>query len=399
MNDTSKLRKKGLNIYSIHSTKGGVGKTSLALVIACIEKLKRDRKALILDGDLTGTSIDDIFGEVGKETKKIWLNDFLLANPTEHLSFIKRVKSSRTSKKLLSIEKFYKNKDEEFFSYIPSSSSYEKVKEIVPLVMQEDDLGFFTSRIEDLLYSLHSTDFDSVIIDTHPGFYGFSKAMFKMLLDIKLYKYHQEVHREKMDKNTLYKKDCEPPRLLELLYGSLKNQIDDINITSFFVVTSESADFLSAFPTLAEVMFECLEESAKEEDEKMDIFKEIVIDKRKPFHLLINKAVPMGDLEDPNPSEITHNMYSKLVKLNEKKRNKRLDIITEYFHNLFKKGGSRVGRFVNGFNIENIPNLILGALPKEIKETKEKYEPPEKWIQDIAVTTGLLEKQSDGTFV
>ncbi len=47
-------------IYSIHSQKGGVGKTSIALAIAGFEAVFNNKKVLLIDADLTGTSIKEI---------------------------------------------------------------------------------------------------------------------------------------------------------------------------------------------------------------------------------------------------------------------------------------------------------------------------------------------------
>jgi hypothetical protein len=47
----------GRFIYSIHSQKGGVGKTSVALALASIMAKGYNKKVLIVDADMTGTSI------------------------------------------------------------------------------------------------------------------------------------------------------------------------------------------------------------------------------------------------------------------------------------------------------------------------------------------------------
>ncbi len=43
-------------LITIHSIKGGVGKTSIALCIAALER-QRKRRAILVDLDLTGTSL------------------------------------------------------------------------------------------------------------------------------------------------------------------------------------------------------------------------------------------------------------------------------------------------------------------------------------------------------
>lgn len=52
-----------LRIISLHSRKGGVGKTTLALWIA--QELARDGHVLLIDADVVGTEVADLFSEVG----------------------------------------------------------------------------------------------------------------------------------------------------------------------------------------------------------------------------------------------------------------------------------------------------------------------------------------------
>lgn len=47
-----------MHLVSLHSQKGGTGKTSIALSLA-IAAQRRNLKALLVDADLSGTSIRD----------------------------------------------------------------------------------------------------------------------------------------------------------------------------------------------------------------------------------------------------------------------------------------------------------------------------------------------------
>ncbi|GAH39136.1 unnamed protein product [marine sediment metagenome] len=73
-------------IYTIHSQKGGAGKTSIAIAIAGLSRIFHKRKTLIIDCDLTGTSIIDLFWGVDKNNKAKenfkYLNSLLLASPS-----------------------------------------------------------------------------------------------------------------------------------------------------------------------------------------------------------------------------------------------------------------------------------------------------------------------------
>lgn len=49
-------------LYTIHSQKGGVGKTSIAIAIAGFAAIIHQKKALIIDADMTGVSLFDMQG-------------------------------------------------------------------------------------------------------------------------------------------------------------------------------------------------------------------------------------------------------------------------------------------------------------------------------------------------
>ena len=75
-------------IYSIHSQKGGVGKTSIALAIAGFEAVFNGKKVLLIDADLTGTSIKEVIDRKGNsegkgQHKYVYINGLLLAVPNE----------------------------------------------------------------------------------------------------------------------------------------------------------------------------------------------------------------------------------------------------------------------------------------------------------------------------
>jgi len=69
-------------IYTIHSQKGGVGKTSIAIAIAGFASILHDKNALIIDADLTGFSLFDVRGWAGDE-KPVYFNDVILATPPD----------------------------------------------------------------------------------------------------------------------------------------------------------------------------------------------------------------------------------------------------------------------------------------------------------------------------
>ena len=164
----SQEQKTEVKIYTIHSQKGGVGKTSVALAKAGWVALKEDKRTLIIDGDITGTSLVDIFGKENNNVR--YLNDLLLSDPIAFRQY-KKEPSRVEADFCIPIVKHKK------IFFMPSSSMFENIKIIVSLISQEDKLHFFQSRMRDILELLAQNNFDTLIIDTPPGLYGMSQAM------------------------------------------------------------------------------------------------------------------------------------------------------------------------------------------------------------------------------
>lgn len=161
-------QKTEVKIYTIHSQKGGVGKTSVALAKAGWVALKEDKKTLIIDGDITGTSLVDIFSKEKNNVR--YLNELLLSDPLVFRQY-KKEPERVGSDFCIPIAKHKK------IFFMPSSSIFEDLKIIVALISQEERLHFFRSRMRDILELLAQNNFETLIIDTPPGLYGMSQAM------------------------------------------------------------------------------------------------------------------------------------------------------------------------------------------------------------------------------
>jgi hypothetical protein len=161
---------KEIKVCTIHSQKGGVGKTSVALAKAGWSAFKGSKKTLILDADVTGTSLFDLF-EVKAECH--FLNELLLADPRFLRQYQDHPKELEASfcVPITSCPNIY---------FMPSSPILEDIRIIVSLISQEDKLHFFQSRIKDILGMVLKNNFETIIIDTPPGLYGISKAMLEM---------------------------------------------------------------------------------------------------------------------------------------------------------------------------------------------------------------------------
>ena len=176
MNNISFFEDGYPRIYTLHSQKGGVGKTSVALALAGISGA-RGKKTLFIDADMTGASIADVPGmecEIGNEK---WFNELILTNPNEFAIITSLTSASPVSEDMKLEAKYCrKTTKHESVSFIPSSASPEAVEAVVPLIAQEDHLHFFRHRIEDIIAAAIRTGFEVIILDHSPGLFGLKTA-------------------------------------------------------------------------------------------------------------------------------------------------------------------------------------------------------------------------------
>lgn len=157
-------------IYTLHSQKGGVGKTSIAIAIAGLAAIHYDKMTLIIDADFTGTSFLDI-PDMIKVDKKEYFNDFMLAKPSEFEKYTP-ITSGKTNEKIKETRKKFcwnvPDGDGKIFC-MPGSALVKDMKKIIPLISQEDHLRFFRHRLEDILVTATMAGFEVIIIDHSPG--------------------------------------------------------------------------------------------------------------------------------------------------------------------------------------------------------------------------------------
>jgi len=165
----SETIQKKIEVVSIHSQKGGVGKTSVALAKAAWSAFKDSRKTLIIDGDVTGTSLADLFT---LQDEFYYLNTLLLADPRIFKQYRESPQDvvANFCSPVAECDNIY---------FMPSSPILEDIKVIVSLISQEDKLHFFKNRMKCILEIL-ADRFETIIIDTPPGVYGMSKAIFEL---------------------------------------------------------------------------------------------------------------------------------------------------------------------------------------------------------------------------
>ncbi|GAH25294.1 unnamed protein product, partial [marine sediment metagenome] len=164
-----------VRIYTIHSQKGGVGKTSLAVAIAGWSSSKHKLKTLIIDCDLTGTSLIDLFWKCDTKQQNhreiYYLNRLLLASPKAFSGYEEGDMESTFYLTVPNCKNLY---------YIPSSPVLKDIRSIVALISQENMLHFFQSRMTDILRLVVKNEIKTIIIDNPPGLFGLSRAMINL---------------------------------------------------------------------------------------------------------------------------------------------------------------------------------------------------------------------------
>lgn len=164
-------------LYTIHSQKGGVGKTSIAIAIAAFAAIFHKKKALIIDADMTGVSLYDVAGWSGAKRPR-YLNEILLAPPRRYEAILnKRVDSED------SLHNYFHDVPEcETIKYIPASPCITDITCVVPLISQEDLHRFFRYRLEDVVSAAIESQFDVIIVDNSPGLFGISTSTLEISL-------------------------------------------------------------------------------------------------------------------------------------------------------------------------------------------------------------------------
>jgi len=294
-----------IKVYTIHSQKGGAGKTSIAIAIAGLSCILHKQKTLIIDCDLTGTSIIDLFYGVDKNNKAKenikYLNSLLLATPSVFNKYENNNKND--------IEKkyFHKIGDYNDLYYIPSSPILEDIQEIAGLVSQEDKLHYFQSRMEDSLELFTNRGIKTIIIDCPPGLFGLSSAMLKIS------------DPEKYDKRSL------------------------------FITSSDPTDYRSLIPSYSDY-FSDIRHNKQINNSKF-IFNKCVIGKNRDSVFLL--------------SEIFNNLSRGTTFPD--RRTIKIEVLEEIKDSL-KKHGPNVLPFIEGFDMFDIISSIQ-ALEKNKGET------------------------------
>lgn len=346
-------------IYTLHSQKGGVGKTSIALAIAGFAAFHNDKKALIIDADLTGTSLLDIPETVSDHGKK-YFNDFILANPSEFGKHTP-VTSGQAKQKAEDTEKKFcwnipKGNDKIFC--MPGSPLVEDMQKIVSLISQEDHLRFFRHRLEDILVTATMAGFEVIIIDHSPGLLGLSKASLLMVVDQAVSRHSREQHPN-------------GPTRIDRLYRASVNCVSKTRIAAnaILVTTFDPVDYRASVPSYSFIL-----EKMKKGFNSLDALYGCV-------DMIFNKAPEGVDTVDKIPEVL------KEIKGLSDGRNVHKDLIG-YFDARAKEVGADAAEYVKDFEMARILEAV--------KNLKTKQEPEyanwENWCYHVGKTSRLYVK-------
>lgn len=338
--------KKNPKIYSIHSQKGGVGKTSIAIAIAGLEAIFNGKKVLLIDADLTGTSIKDVLGRKDEKAPYKYINNVILAAPDEFMNYTPLI-TKRTQKKSAShgLDGFYyKSEIDPKIFFSPSSPYYDDVLEIIPLISQEDYLHFFRHRFEDIIVTAINDGFEVIILDLSPGFHGLSKNICDMMIE-------QIIKRK--DGN------AEDTRLEALFNSSHLNRGKTIETHVVFVTTSDKPDYRGLIPLFCDYMQQAHEKENNLTYDKLQGAVDFVFNKIKskggePIDPPITMGEIFNDLENNFKNYGEQNIFKNVIETLRKrtghlgayscenKNNFQMEDILPTIKNLFTSGSDDI---------------------------------------------------------
>lgn len=155
-----------MKVISIHSHKGGAGKTTVALFLAKA-LAQKGQKVCVIDLDFVGSGIE-LALDVDKEKKKT-LNDYLVD---------KKFKNTEIDK-LLSV--YQDNEVQDNFYIILNKSPQEKKsskrEDVIDYLRYEISTRWIQSRLKILFEELKNKNFHYCILDCHPGIFELSRLI------------------------------------------------------------------------------------------------------------------------------------------------------------------------------------------------------------------------------
>lgn len=346
-------------LYTIHSQKGGVGKTSIAVAIAGFAAIFHEKKTLIIDADLTGTSLIDIpnFSSNNSSTEKPhYFNELILANPNDFRKYtpITDFSGNRLETSERYLEPFYQSVPSyKNISYLPASPSLSDIQKTIPLISQEDHLSFFRLRMEDILVTAMMDGFEVIIIDHPPGLYGISTASLNIVLD----------QKGSTSKNN--------SRLCNLVRGSgMDRDGERLSCHAILCTTTDPVDYKALIPSLSMIL-ERKSDYKIDEEMEIDIFlnKGIADSNTGRFDSVFAVNNMLDDLKDFQDDRIVNTELLETIKTR------------------VSQSGASTGEYIKEFSMDKIFLTIQKLLQN--KESAS-FTGMEGWCSQLGRTVNLF---------
>ncbi|MBN2443444.1 MAG: AAA family ATPase [Spirochaetales bacterium] len=202
-------------LVTVHSQKGGVGKTLISLYLA--RRLAEDKsnadnpeaglETVLIDADLTGTSFVDSLPFTARKA------DGTLYELSENRDLIKK-RTNDNNKELFFLNDYlqcippaykelFRKKDfrkylwkaiphnfPDKLSVIPGSGCVNDIEKTLPTIFREDVTGFLQARLSELYMALwekqiNDEENDVIVIDSPPVLHGISEVILKLHSELK----------------------------------------------------------------------------------------------------------------------------------------------------------------------------------------------------------------------
>ena len=163
-----------LNLISIHSHKGGVGKTTLAAVLAAA-LAQRGQKVCLLDLDLLAPALATVLG-----VQETWpgIGEFLFCMRDEKGEESRGYKPKEVCRP---VESRWAGAGDSGVWLVPARADYELARGAQSYLMAEERSGLLEARVEILLEGLRKElKITTFVLDLAPSLFGMSGAVFRL---------------------------------------------------------------------------------------------------------------------------------------------------------------------------------------------------------------------------
>jgi hypothetical protein len=267
-------------------------------------------------------------------------------------------------------------KDSHIF-YTSSSPEYKDINQIIPLISQENRLHFFRHRLEDIIVTAIKDNFEAIVIDLPPGFFGLSKSICEMNLE-------QIVRNLKQERNI----ECEPTRL-DYLFNSIQDKDQsDTNIQGqvVFVSSADKPDYLALIPIfcnftmdskIVKKSFHYKKKKSKKKNNELS-YKDL----NENVNFIFNKLQRVRADPTKIAKEISDNLKKNKAAIQEKIKN--YSDIFDLLETKPLKYGSLLFRLIPGFQMSDIIKIIKSIKSKKDENIKISESSMEGWCESTA---------------